>query len=174
MFYYWKKFVPIVASFTILAVASLNAFAIGSTPVTVVNPDNASVPIHDAGQPQPVDGTCVVFGSNSFTLSCALFTVPAGKRLVVETFSYFLNTFSGDATQIIFGDFAVINCIGCGHIYFLPPVFAGTQGSVNRFMDTRQTRVYLDENKTFGAQVEFDTSNNSFHEFTFSGFLVNK
>src|SRR5258708_33619691 len=41
----------------------------------------------DADKPQPVNGACRLQGSVAVS-SCNLYTVPTGKRLVVEMFSY--------------------------------------------------------------------------------------
>ena len=159
-----------------------------STPVQVVNQAtnpvpvtgtlgvNGTVPVHDAGQPEPVEGQCIAAPAGGATATCNMFTVPAGKRLVVELISYVSNSSptDGKPVDIIFGNSATLDFEGSSGRYFLPPVFNGALGNLERFADTRQARVYLDQNQALGVRIHFDQNNHVGSYFMFSGFLVNR
>lgn len=174
----WKQalFFTVVSSAIIFSIS--DAMALGSTPVTVVNLDNAPAPVHDAGQPQPVNGVCNPPG---ITGICDMYTVPAGKRLVVEMFSYLVRSDSSPTGSppflIRFGDSTAIHtiCGSCPQAYNLPPTFAGSDGVGGfNWTDTRIVRMYLNENQTLSVSVAVSGVNNLGGIFVFSGFLVDK
>ena len=138
----------------------------------------------DGDKPQPVSGYCRVPASASVS-SCNLYTVPAGKRLVVEMFSYQLVSAGpvGRPLRIVFGQssggtFAPDLWQPISNVFIVPPVFAGNEGGVSGFdlwSDTRMTRFYLEEAFTLAANIFFDGNNAASPQvFTFSGYLVNK
>jgi hypothetical protein len=150
------------------------AWAIGSTPVSVTNPENAPVPVRDAGQTQPVSGVCTYFPT--IDSKCDLYTVPAGKRLVIELVSYRLASPTNmQAVGATFGESFGVVCFGCGDEYAFPAGTGVEAFGANLWRDTRAVRFYLNENQTLSASGAFSSGSNSFGQmFTFSGFLVNK
>ena len=151
------------------------AWAVGSTPVTVVNPDNNAAAVRDAGQPQSVSGGCGYFPISGD--HCDLYTVPAGKRLVVELFSFRLasdNAGSNEPYVVVLGRSTVIFCFNCSDFYAFSPGTGHAGPTVTLWSDTRPVRFYLDENQTLSVTVSHNGSNSWGQAFTFSGFLVNK
>jgi len=141
----------------------------------VVNPENTPVPVRDAGQTQPVSGACSYFPSNG-DAKCDLYTVPAGKRLVVELISYRLaSPTTMQAVGASFGESSVVVCFGCPDVYVFPAGMTVEAFNANLWRDTRAVRFYLNENQTLSASGAFSSGSNNFGQaFTFSGFLVNK
>jgi hypothetical protein len=138
----------------------------------------------DGDKPQPVSGACRVQASASVS-SCNLYTVPAGKRLVVEMFSYQLVSSGpvGRPLRVVFGQstggtFAPDLWLPVSNVFVVPPVFSGNEGGISGFdlwTDTRMTRFYLEEGTTFAANIFFDGNNaTSPQVFMFSGYLLNK
>jgi hypothetical protein len=69
-----------------LALSPSIAWAVGSTPVTVVNPTNAPVPTTDANEPALPPFQATLFPHSSTTSQATdTFTVPAGRRLPGKT-----------------------------------------------------------------------------------------
>lgn len=98
----------IVGIFSLACLASSSlpqaAFALGSTPVTVVNPTSAPVPTADVNNPafQPIQFNLLPHSSTS-NENAIYFQVPAGKRLVIEYFSAQAQDLSGGAAAMTLG-----------------------------------------------------------------------
>lgn len=69
-----------------VALASSNALAVGSTPVTVVNPVTSPIPVVGVGSSGPIVPVMahINFSGSSFSV----YTVPANKTLVLTSISY--------------------------------------------------------------------------------------
>jgi hypothetical protein len=179
-----------VLSFVTLLAAALGAAAqpvktpvdvnvINTPTVTVGN----AVNVNDITKIQPVSTTCRGTVS-SFTASCDLYTVPAGKRLIVETVNWQIVTLtSATVVRTIFGQGSqgVPNVIFGANTVNVPTprTFSGTFDSGTAFFaydGTQQVKLYLDE----GAILRFSTymsstANGGFGpDASFSGVLVNK
>ncbi len=171
-----------VAGLVIGAVALL-WLAVGPTPVhtvvatlvQVVNPDSNSVSTHDAGQLQPVNGACGSIVDSFGNATCNLYTVPSGKRLVVELFSYQLQASPTDANPfIVLVGLNTGFAVPTANVFSFPPVLAGSNPPRTAYADTRVIRVYFDEGQTVQADAQFGGTNATGQAFFFSGFLSNK
>ncbi len=145
-----------------LAVGPTPVHTVVATLVQVVNPDSNSVSTHDAGQLQPVTGFCETSGS----ADCNIYTVPAGKRLVVEQFSY---EFSTDGLTVP----VLVRAVGTITLSF-SPVFGGCAPGTCVYADTRSVRLYLDAGQTLDAVAFFSAGNTFPVRYDFSGFLSDK
>jgi hypothetical protein len=130
----------------------------------------------DRPSAQPVNGTCQAstqFGS----IKCNLYTVPAGKRLVVETVSY-RATAPGSSSigQVLFGqDAGYSNLIlGLPNTYLISPSLIITDGGIKVYGGTQALVAYIDEGKTLAAGVIVIGATNYIQDFVFSGYLVDK
>ena len=137
---------------------------------------------------QPVNGYCYSYTSGNFgPLKCTLYSVPAGKRLVVETVSYSGRFHPGKApNQIVFG----LNNPNLGVVIFPAgaapgtPIYSNTysvipmlayEGDYRYFGLAQTLRMYIDESQSFAASAFEDGSNNEQPQyFAFSGYLVDK
>ncbi len=167
----------------ILGVFLVTALALGPTPaqaavaasVQVVNPDNASVPTHDAGQPQPVNGGCNIDSGFALFALCDMYTVPAGKRLVVEMFSYaiFSNAIEAPPYRVAVGlDQGSPHVVS--NVLWFAPVYSVNLTNQTSYADTRAIRLYFDEGQKVQAEADFSGPNHFVQGFQFSGFLTNK
>jgi hypothetical protein len=129
----------------------------------------------DRGTAQPVNGACIA----SFAAgpgSCVLFTVPAGKRLVVETVSYSVVVSPTQSLgSIVFGLNTVPQYfqVGSPNLYAVStaPYF---NGAAVVYSASQPLRIYLDEGQAFAAGGSISDSNNYEQDFSFSGYLVEK
>ena len=168
----------------LIGVLALTGFMLGPTPVhaavaasvQVVNPDNASVPTHDAGQPQPVNGGCTAAAIALLNVAhCDMYTVPAGKRLVVEMFSYWLISDASNAApfRVAVGLDTGYAIIASNVLWFAPAYSAHYSGGTS-YADTRAIRLYFDEGQKVQAEADFSDANIYDQSFHFSGFLTYK
>jgi hypothetical protein len=175
----------------LLSLALIIGFAFTPSPtqaavaaaVQVVNPDNAagSVPTHDAGPIAPVHGVCAGTPPNGYQYTwCNLYTVPAGKRLVVEMFSYYVisNDSSAIPYSIQIGENQYDWLPSDNQLHFSPvgPIPTGVVGIDYMWQDTRAIRLYFDEHQIVEAAALFSRPMNGQFQFNFrfSGYLVNK
>lgn len=130
----------------------------------------------DRGTAQPVNGAC----SASFAAAvgtCILYTVPSGKRLVVETVSYSVVLASGQYLgSILFGLQTALPYfqVGSPNLYGVStaPYF---NGGAFVYSATQPLRIYLDEGQGFVAGGSVNGGANNYEQdFSFSGFLVDK
>lgn len=151
--------------------------------VAVVTPAHAQVKAaltRDVDRPsaQPVNATCRTFSD----AKCILYTVPAGKRLVVETVSYVAySTSAGRIDSIYFGQ-DVADVYGFllpdvnTNIYSVAPVLTSDAAGLRRYNATQPLRAYIDENQRLAAAVysggvgAYSTP----QTLIFSGYLVDK
>ncbi len=169
-----------------LGVLPLTGFGVWPTPgeaayalVQIMNAESTSVPIHDAGQLQPVFEAVAVHGDAIGNhLEHELYTVPAGKRLVMEMFSYFLRGddagLNGVPIAIALGT-DVTYVATAEHGVFLAPVLSGTNpGGTHYYADARAVRLYFDAGQTISVRLDFKSANQLDQKVQFSGFLVTK
>ncbi len=148
-----------------LAVSPTPVHAVVAANVQVVNPDSSSIPTHDAAPPQPVTGFCETSsGSGS---DCLIYTVPSGKRLVVEQFSYEISASFSIAPILVRAEGTTA--------FSFPPAFGGCDsGGTCIYADTRSVRLYLDEGQGLSGVAFFSAANTFPVTYHFSGFLSNK
>jgi hypothetical protein len=143
---------------------------INSPGVTVANPASSPVPVRDVDHAalQPVSGECnAVYGTVTNLKQCTLYTVPAGKRLVVETVMYQLAIeTTGFPYGATFG-----NTSGVAAFAFAP-TFVGSDG-INHYANTVSTRFYLGGGETLTAFAQFSGATIYGQRFAFSGYLTN-
>jgi hypothetical protein len=130
----------------------------------------------DRGAAQPVNGAC----SASFATSvgtCILYTVPVGKRLVVETVSYSVALAAGQSLgSILFGLNTALPYfqVGSPNLYGVStnPYFNGV---TTVYSATQPLRIYLDEGQGFTAGGTVNGGGSNYEQdFSFSGYLVDK
>lgn len=129
----------------------------------------------DRGTAQPVNGACSASFADSVG-TCILFTVPAGKRLVVETVSYSVAlTPSQYLTSILFGLNTALPYfqVGSPNLYAVSttPYF---NGGANVYSASQPLRIYLDQGQAFVAGGSVTGSSNYEQDFSFSGYLVDR
>jgi hypothetical protein len=147
-----------------LALSPSNVRAVGSTPVTVVNPTSAPVPTTDANEPalQPFQATLFPHSSTS-NEATDTFTVPAGKRLVIEYYSSQPQDLSGGAAGMV-----LTTTAGGTFVQYIVYINANTTNAVNQTV-----RIYADPGSTVEAFV-FNSNASSCAGFvSVSGHLVN-
>ena len=155
--------------------AGIALLALAST--AGAQPKAALVRDVDRSSSQPVHGYCVAPSSGG-AAKCTLLTVPAGKRLVVETVTYsilgepgkrIIDILIGDGTEFSSAPVLDFN----DNVYALPPVFSNNYG-VNRYATTQPLKMVLDEGRILVGYVGSESSLSYSQQFGFSGFLVDK
>lgn len=132
--------------------------------VTVVNPTSSPVPTADVNEPalQPFQATLFPHSSSS-NEATDNFTVPAGKRLVIEYYSSQPQDLSGAAAGMV-----LTTTAGGTFVQYIIYVNAVTTNQVNQ-----TARIYADPGSTVTA-FAFNVNANSCAGFvTVSGHLVN-
>jgi len=93
------KLTGILVSIFTLTVIAQTAYASGfSAPVQVTNPDTSPVPVHDIDKASRTPFHYTI--DLSFQSESASFSVPAGKRLVIEQVASFVNLTQGSARAV--------------------------------------------------------------------------
>lgn len=135
--------------------------------------------VRDVSTATPVNGYCQQSAiSTPGWAKCALYTVPIGKRLVVEVVSYKIALDPTlQVTQLMFGQDA---CPGCSNMLFgsnvrqINPIQIFSTG-FRSYAGSEMTRIYLEENASFAAIAYFQSGGpNYVQEFNFSGYVVDK
>jgi hypothetical protein len=132
----------------------------------------------DRGAAQPVNGTCTAayYVNNVGAGKCVLFTVPAGKRLVVETVSYYVNVDpSLPLLNIVFG----LNTPSANILPGSPNTYTvsttPTNNGVSLYYSASQAlHIYIDEAQSLAAAFQDSGGANYDQTFSFSGYLVDK
>jgi hypothetical protein len=132
----------------------------------------------DVSTATPVSGACNAseFDTPGYA-RCFLYTVPAGKRLVVEMVSYKLaREASLQVTQLLFGKaetYASNILFGAKVLAVAPqPAFDPT---LRAYSGSQAVRLYLEENETLGAIAYFQTGGPVYEQqYGFVGYLVDK
>jgi hypothetical protein len=132
----------------------------------------------DRSSAQPVSTYC----RTQTNVMCILYKVPVGKRLVVETVSYDVTSFSpGVVRKIVFGQDVANLYLAPGigpNVYAVAPVlgyttvYGGVESRV--YSATQPLRAYFDENQVFGSVAYVSDGISADQTFTFSGYLVDK
>lgn len=150
---------------------STDVNVVNTPSVTVNNPTGSPVPVRDVDHAalQPVSGECdAVYGTVTNLKQCALYTVPAGKRLVVETVMYQLSIDTGAFPYgATFG-----NTAGVATFTFAPTL-VGNDG-INHYANTVATRFYLGAGETLSVFAQFSAPTIYGQRFAFSGYLLNQ
>lgn len=125
----------------------------------------------DRSSAQPVSGVCKA------AVACALYKVPAGKRLVVETVGYHLTTASGSVVYLI--AFGTDNGTG-GPVFDAPnsstvaPALAYDRDGYRVYSGSQNLTMHFDEHQGLAA-FSTQSSNYKYEQiFRFSGYLVDK
>ena len=148
--------------------------------VSVVNTDSRPVPVREVGDPArqavQVQSACVIASFQPF-LGCTPadhYTVPAGKRLVIEYAS--LKAFLPPGQAAVMGIETILNNEPVKHSLPQTPAVVTTNpllgdGSLNVVTTGQQMRIYGDGSVTVKAERTGDTGSATFI-FTISGYLV--
>lgn len=127
---------------------------------------------------QPVNGNCSTFPNTAGVIKCALYTVPAGKRLVVETVGYEGTVSSGYSLyRVLFGQDGgyPIVYLGQANVFPVTPVLAYDTGTVRTYSAAQSLNISLDENQVLvGGMDRSDFVSKYLEFFSFSGYLVDK
>lgn len=165
-----KTLFPVVA-----AAATLVNFACVATATAQVKA--ALTRDVDRATAQPAHGVCNATSDSFGAIKCTLYSVPAGKRLVVETVSYQMATASGTPVySVVFGEDtgSALLRLGDPNVFSLTPMFAYEQGGAHVYTGTQALLMYVDENKIFAGGGVRGGMANYVQEFSFSGYLVDK
>lgn len=150
---------------------STSVNVINTPGVTVANPAGSPVPVRDVDRAaqQPVSNECsAIYGTVTNLKQCTLYTVPAGKRLVVETVMYQLAIESGGFPYgATFGSSAGVAA------FAFAPAFVGNDGA-NHYVNTVPARFYLGAGESLNAYAQFSAATIFGQRFAFSGYLVNQ
>jgi hypothetical protein len=158
-----------------LALPALSVAQKLTTPidVTVVNPITRPVPTVDRSAAQPVTGYCQAGILNP--TRCTLYTVPSGKRLVVETVSYFMTMeLNAQPQRLSFGKRYDEPLVIAPGLFPVTPVLLYTDATVRRYAGSQALRFYLDQGEALGAEFYGSGPNNYVQEAAFSGYLVDR
>jgi hypothetical protein len=143
-----------------------------NTPAVTVNNSAANpVPVRDVDRAaqEPVSGECAaVYGTVTNLKQCALYTVPAGKRLVVETVTYQLGI---ENTAFPYG--ATFGNTSAAAVFTFAPTFVGNDG-INHYANAVSTRFYLGPGETLSAFAQFSAATIYGQRFAFSGYLLSQ
>jgi hypothetical protein len=140
--------------------------------VTVVNKLAQPVPVVDRSTADPVTGYCQAGLSQ---LGCTLFTVPTGKRLVVETVSYFLTiSAQNQVTRLSFGKKWDDPLSVAPGLFAVNPTLQYTEADFKRYAGSQALRFYIDQGQTLNAQFGSNGGQNYVQEVSFSGYLVDR
>jgi hypothetical protein len=149
-----------------------------SIPVTVIN--TVAVRNVDRPEAQPVSGSCDALSFVGFSgpAKCHLYTVPVGKRLIVETVSYHLVTDAGEnITELIFGSTDQLDTIAMvfgSNTFDLIPVWIYSDQIKKYYRGSQALRFYVEASQSLAGQITFSGGSNLLQKFSFSGYLVDK
>lgn len=158
----------------IVALVIVAAFAVLSAPLALAQGKAAQV--IDVSGRNGVDGSCVVTGFASAQYGCHLYTVPAGKVLVVRTVGFRMVGVSiPEPLYALFGRPGLALNLGNPKTYVFnvpPPVVSGT---FRVHAANHLTEFTLDENESLDAFTEFGVNApNLLGVFTFFGYLIDR
>ena len=140
--------------------------------VTVVNRLTQPVPVVDRSTADPVTGYCQAGLSQ---LGCTLFTVPTGKRLVVETVSYFLTiSLQNQVTRLSFGKKWDDPLSVAPGLFAVNPSLQYAEADFKRYAGSQAIRFYIDQGQALNAQFGSNGGQNYLQEVSFSGYLVDR
>lgn len=179
------KTLPVAVTAAVAAATLFNFVAVPSA-----HAQTKAALVRDVDHAQPVNGYCYAYTTPSFgSLKCTLYSVPAHKRLVVETVSYSGRFHPGKSpSQVVFG----LNNPNVSVVYFpasaapgtpeysntyaVTPGFVSENAGFRNFGGSQPLRIHIDENQSLAASAfEDDSSNNDQPQyFAFSGYLIDK
>ncbi len=122
---------------------------------------------------QPVHGLC----QSQYGTPCVLYTVPAGKRLVVQTVSYYVLTSDAAAVELIsFGAYANdLRYANVDNSYAVTPALT-TNAFGPRFLSwagSQALTAYFEQGEAFAAAL-FSRTGSTTERYSFSGYLVDR
>jgi len=126
--------------------------------ISVGNLGDSPLPVRDVDNParQPVH-----FGSK--------YTVPAGKRLVIE---YISARFRTSATCGFLEVRLLDDIFNSSELHSFYPTFVGTDSTERRYGLSQETKIYVEENKEVGLETAYVNCNLISTQFAVSGHLV--
>jgi hypothetical protein len=146
----------------------------GTPSVTVTNTAAHPVPTRSQDEPglQPVQRTdLVIFAAGEQVKDKTLYTVPAGKRLVIEEASVRAQLFTGVSQSMVF-----LRATGGGFgVHYVPLTSVGpVDGMGTVLVGTELLRGYADPGVNVDASVTLNTASGSGGRFevTFTGHLI--
>jgi len=143
----------------------------GTPNVTVGNTAAFPLPVQDVDRPtaEPVVGTFVNASPFNFI---NMYTVPVGKRLIVEHVSALLNVPTG--VKVIDGQLNDLLGAGpIGKLYLLPTFTGASSSTTDRYVISQPIKFYVAGGDTLQAVFDSFPSTQSLDAFcSFSGYLV--
>jgi hypothetical protein len=134
--------------------------------ISVGNLGDSPLPVRDVDNParQPVSATANCSESTGTNCEATIYSVPAGKRLVIEYVSF--------QARVPFGQVAYMSITGGPYFPFSQPAVSFPGANVVRFAE--QVRLYSEPGTTLVVQGERTGSGLSSTNFSFfiSGYLV--
>lgn len=139
--------------------------------VTVNNPSTSPVLVRDVDRGQPVGGFCSAnYGTVNNVKRCDLYTVPAGKRLVVEELVYRL-AIEGNPGS--FPYYVIVVNSGTSDFLSLAPTFTGSDGT-NHYTNTVGVHYYLNAGATLSILAQFSQPTILGSDYSFTGRLIDE
>lgn len=152
--------------------AAASAVFLNAAFVTPVHAQAKAALTRDIDRPsaQPVNNGCDAVRVGSIESGCRLYTVPAGKRLVVEFVGYELA--AQTIFRLTFGQEAGLETF----LRYKPNTFhvPATLTTVGSFTGSQALKIYLDEGQALIAKVIQGDASSSPGYFNFSGYLIDK
>jgi hypothetical protein len=158
---------------------ALLTLALGMGVVTGASAQTKAALVRDVDRAtaQPVNGACSGFSAAFNITKCLLYTVPAGKRLVVESISFQSYTDSAQSVvRLLFGK----DSPQYANIAFGAGVYSGSPGTpaiasgTKYYSGFQPVRFYMEEGDGLAAEVDYTGGSNYQQSFSFSGHLVDK
>ena len=148
-------------------------FADGTVQATAGITPNQLVLVRDVDNPalQPVQANASCNSNSVDSCEVTIFTVPLGKRLVIEYVSMGATIPPSQGATLTIDTFA--GGAEATHLFPLSPPAVPILGTTRTFLG-QQVRIYADPGKTVLVQaLRTSTAGNATFEFSISGYLVN-
>jgi hypothetical protein len=173
-------FIAAVGLALMMGLSASSAFAAAapaaSGDVTVVNPDSKPVPVRDVENParQPFQQELFLSTPDGLLGANDQFTVPSGKRLVIEFVSFSMTWPAGQVTTRAFINVCNASGNSCPASFYLPASFQATEfGGSEFFVASSPTRLYADPGTVVSAAVRRNvTAGTGLATVAVSGYLV--
>ena len=144
--------------------------------VTVNNTDSNPVPVRDVENParQPFQQELFLSTPDGLLGATEQFTVPSGKRLVIEFVSFSMTWPGGQVTTRAFINVCNASGNSCPASSYLPASFQATEfGGSEFFVASSPTRLYADPGTVVSAAVRRNvTAGEGLATVAISGYLV--
>jgi hypothetical protein len=173
-------FITVIGLALIMGLSGSSAWAAAAPAsgpgVTVTNPVSNPVPVRDVENParQPFQQELFLSTPDGLLGANDQFTVPSGKRLVIEFVSFTMNWPAGQLTTRAFINVCNASGNACPVSFYVPASFQATEfGGTDFFVASSPTRLYADPGSVVGVAVRRNvTAGTGLATVAVSGYLV--